>query len=661
MNLPDKPKDAIGVFISYSRRDLDVADRLLGALEEEGFNVTIDRRDLPYGEEWLKELGDFIAASDTVVAIVSQSFVRSKACNWELGEVRSTNKRLVPIVIESVAPDDLPEAIGKIQLLPAEGTFSFETHLKALADALNTDRQWIKEHTRLADRARQWIGRSRSPALLLRGSALTDAETWKDLQPRAAPPPSDEILELMLASRRASTSRQRAIAAISLFAAVVASGLAGAAFVEWQRAEKSYAAARTNLDHLIKDLAVEMQNAQGMPVVMIDRILKNGQLLAENLKETSGGDMRLEVSRAAMFYEFGKTYQKINQRDEAVKASDESLAIRRRLAGADPKSEELAAALSDSLNLAGDLEREKKQAASARGLYEEALAIVSRLNAKHPANADFAVSLSKTIVRLGDLDRLGKDFAQAKMRYGDAFEKTKGVLRRTEGEPALTLQRELTWNYNKLGDVDADLKNYAEAGLSYENGLCIREHLLSGDPRNTQLMHDISWSLDKIAGVKAEMGEFDGALEAEMSSLSVRRKLVASDGKNLIWRRDTAAALHRVGDIKAKAGDLPSALMFFLAAVEERLALRKEAPGDAAAQAAYDTSMNRAKETRAAILDRRIEWVERPYREAVAEEEQTAAARVSAREKGRDTCWAGIVTALKEGQTSRTAADGKTN
>ncbi len=115
----------------------------------------------------------------------------------------------------------------------------------------------------------------------------------------------------------------------SIAAAIVGFGLAGVAGVQWQRAEKSYGAALANLNHLIKDLAGEMQNAQGMPVSTIERILKNGQELAENLKTTSQGDKRLDASLAAMFYEFGKTYQKVGQREEAIKASNKSLAIRR--------------------------------------------------------------------------------------------------------------------------------------------------------------------------------------------------------------------------------------------------------------------------------------------------------------------------------------------
>ena len=638
---------AIRVFISYSRRDMEIADRLVEALDGEGFQVTIDRRDLPYGEEWLKELTDFIAGADTVVALVSPAFIASKACNWELGQVKATNKRLVPLVIEPVAIADLPETIGKIHLLPATGAFDLGLHLKALVNALNTDRQWIKEHTRLASHARQWIARGRARSLLLRGSALADAESWQDRQPRAAPAPSDEILELMLASRRATTERQRAIAAGSLLAAFFAFALAGFAAFQWQRAETSYAAARTNFDSLIKDLAAEMQNAEGMPVTTVQRILKNGEALAANLKEASGGDMRLEASRAAMFYEFGKTYQKINRRGEAIKASDESLAIRRRLAAAYPQDREFAAGLAESLDLAGDLEREQKRYAEARALYSESVGIGVTLNGKYPANADYAVSVSKTLVRLGDLDRLASNFFEAKGRYRDAFGKIQSVLRAGAGEPPPELQRELTWDYNKMGDAHTGLKEYPEAEAAYSNGLCIREYLFSKDRTNTRLQHDISWSLGKIAGAKTQTRDFPGALDAAFASLSIRRKLSASDPKNLIWRRDTAAALHQIAEIKAKAEDFSGARMFFLAAAEARLALKKGAPDDAGFAADLAASMAGAKEALAKRLEAGGAVDEPAFREVVGEEEALAAAKAGAQARDPSVCWGTILTGLR--------------
>jgi hypothetical protein len=72
------PSDALKIFISYSRADLETAERLVDSLLGNGFEVKIDVRDLPYGEEWQTELADFIAASDTVFWLVSPDSVKSK-------------------------------------------------------------------------------------------------------------------------------------------------------------------------------------------------------------------------------------------------------------------------------------------------------------------------------------------------------------------------------------------------------------------------------------------------------------------------------------------------------------------------------------------------------------------------------------------------------
>jgi tetratricopeptide (TPR) repeat protein len=390
-----------------------------------------------------------------------------------------------------------------------------------------------------------------------------------------------------------------------------------------------------------------MQNKEGMPIATINLILKNGQALAANLKETSGGDMRLEATRGLMFYLFGKTYQKIGERAEAIQASNESLEIWRRLTAAHPHNQNYAAALAESLDLAGDLEREQRQFTKAREFYDGSARIGSALNTKFPANADYAVQLSKTFIRLGDLDRFDKKIAEAKARYGEAFEKTKGALRHTSGEPPIGLQRELTWNYNKIGDVSTDLKDYPEADAAYRNALCIREYLSSKDQGDTQLQHDISWSLSKIASVKMQTGDFAGALDAEFASLAIRRKLAESDRKNLIWRRDAAASLHQIGEIKAKAGAYASAILFFVAAAEARLALRKDAPADPAIAASFPASMTRAREVREKRLEQKADWMERPYREAVAEEEQMAAAKARVSARDPSVCFNAIVEGLR--------------
>lgn len=181
-----KPK----VFISYARADLDFSDALVAALERHGVEAPIDRRDLPYGEEWKPELLDFVRQSDAVVFIVSPRSIASRWCKWEVEQVKAESKRLVPIVLERVPVASLPSQISDIHLLlftdawdPASGARDgFLGQAATLAKVLGGDHGWIKDHTRLGGLAHRWeavrakAGPARAEALLLRGDALAEAE-----------------------------------------------------------------------------------------------------------------------------------------------------------------------------------------------------------------------------------------------------------------------------------------------------------------------------------------------------------------------------------------------------------------------------------------------------------------------------------------------------
>jgi WD40 repeat protein/tetratricopeptide (TPR) repeat protein len=225
---PDKLK----VFISYSRRNSVEADALVSALMGRGFDVTIDRRDLPFGEKWQTELAEFIRLSDTVIWLVSEASIRSTWVNWELDEVAKRNKRLVPVIVGDVERETLPRQLGEIHILPAEGAFALERDLDALVRVLETDRAWLKHATRLQDRAAEWIASGRTSALLLSRGALSDAERWKDARPAKAPVPAKEVLDLLLASRQGATKRLRWWVGGSLTVAAGALALAIVAYLQ---------------------------------------------------------------------------------------------------------------------------------------------------------------------------------------------------------------------------------------------------------------------------------------------------------------------------------------------------------------------------------------------------------------------------------------------
>ena len=68
------------IFISYSRRDLDFAERLDAALKARDFDTLIDRSEIYALEDWWKRIEVLIAQADTIVFVLSPDAVTSDVC-----------------------------------------------------------------------------------------------------------------------------------------------------------------------------------------------------------------------------------------------------------------------------------------------------------------------------------------------------------------------------------------------------------------------------------------------------------------------------------------------------------------------------------------------------------------------------------------------------
>jgi WD40 repeat protein len=254
--------DRLKIFISYSRTDAATADALVTALEARGFEVTIDKRNLPFGEEWQKELVEFIRLSDTVIWLVSNPSIESKWVNWELDEVKARNKRLVPVMVGLVDPAKLPRQLGKIHILPLDRVFDHARDLDTLVRVLETDHAWLKQATLWQDRAAVWQANDRASGRLLSRGELADAERWKDTRPAKAPPPAQEVMDLLLASRQAVNRQQRWIVGTSMAFSIAAIAAAGYALAlrNWGAANESRALAQERVAVAERDRAMVQRN-----------------------------------------------------------------------------------------------------------------------------------------------------------------------------------------------------------------------------------------------------------------------------------------------------------------------------------------------------------------------------------------------------------------
>jgi WD40 repeat protein len=176
------------IFISYVREDTGFADELAAALDVAGHTVFIDRRSIVAGEDWKARLGGLIHASDTLVLVASPDVESSDICAWEIAEAMRQSKRILPVVTRPTQFEG--QTLSKLKHLNAI-SFADGHGISALAKLLigltgNTD--WLREHTRLYERAAEWDANKRSDEQLLRGDALAKANLW------LAHPPSSELL-----------------------------------------------------------------------------------------------------------------------------------------------------------------------------------------------------------------------------------------------------------------------------------------------------------------------------------------------------------------------------------------------------------------------------------------------------------------------------------
>jgi hypothetical protein len=204
------------VFISYSRDDLEFADQLDAALNACGFECVIDRHGISGGEDWKLRLGNLISEADTVVFVLSPTSARSEICDWEVEEATRLGKRILPIICRPLEGASPPPRLRERNYIffyddpkaaPGSG---FGTGLAKLVAALNTDFDWLREHTRYLQRATEWDRGGRPANRLLSGDDIAEAKAWAARRPKNAPEPTPLHLDFIRASEEEAEARSSA-------------------------------------------------------------------------------------------------------------------------------------------------------------------------------------------------------------------------------------------------------------------------------------------------------------------------------------------------------------------------------------------------------------------------------------------------------------------
>ncbi|MGA7933268.1 MAG: toll/interleukin-1 receptor domain-containing protein [Kovacikia sp.] len=199
------------VFISYSRTDQSFVRTLDAAFRKLNQNPWVDWDDIRKGEEWWAAIQKGIEGADLFVFVISPASIASTVCQDEINHAAKHNKRFLPIVRrEGFDHKQVHPRISSHNWLFFRETDDFEAAFQELQDAIATDLNYVRAHTRLLVRAIEWQSKEQNPSYLLRGTDLEEAGQWIVKGASKEPKPTDLQTQYINASAKAEITKFKA-------------------------------------------------------------------------------------------------------------------------------------------------------------------------------------------------------------------------------------------------------------------------------------------------------------------------------------------------------------------------------------------------------------------------------------------------------------------
>ena len=234
------------LFISYSRRDIEFARKLTESFEGQDLDFWIDWEGIPPTVDWWREIEKGIEEADIFVVLVSPESIKSRVCSREVTHALKNGKRLIPLIINDIKPEEVPSSISHLNWIHLRPKDNYETGIDQLLTAIRTDFDWVQTHRQIQVKALEWERNKREKSFLLHGKELDDAEEQFVRNTSKQPHPTDLQREYIYASRQAATRQTRITAAISLAGIIALTVLAIFGFTQAGIATANAKEAATN-------------------------------------------------------------------------------------------------------------------------------------------------------------------------------------------------------------------------------------------------------------------------------------------------------------------------------------------------------------------------------------------------------------------------------
>lgn len=122
------------VFISYSRKDIDVVRQLAKDLENSGFNTWWDTTNLAGGDTWARTIQQALRASEYCIVVLSSDAVESVWVEKEYTYAIGLHIKVIPILYKTC---EVPMALANIHYIDFRGK-KYKAGLQNLLNVLKT-------------------------------------------------------------------------------------------------------------------------------------------------------------------------------------------------------------------------------------------------------------------------------------------------------------------------------------------------------------------------------------------------------------------------------------------------------------------------------------------------------------------------------------------
>jgi serine/threonine protein kinase len=265
-----------------------------------------------------------------------------------------------------------------------------------------------------------------------------------------------------------------------------------------------------------------------------------------------------------------------NETAAAMKAHESARAIRQRLADANPTVNDFQRDLALSYSNIGSLLGQSGKRADARKAHEAALAIHQKLAAANPKVADFLEDLAGSHNSIGILRREAGEPVKALESYEAASAIRKKLADANRSAP--DYQRALAHSQGNLGSLLRELGKPAEALRVYAPALTILQKLADDNPTVTDYQRDLASINTNIAVLLKDKGEMTAAVKAWESALAITEKLTAANPTVTDFQRSLAVCYNNLAGALTDAGKPTDALPLLFSALSVRQKLADANP-----------------------------------------------------------------------------------